>query len=295
MLSAIVAGITYSLDSGTYCRYIDDDGLGMSPLHRISERGPMQHGDTDLDFRLDPRIIRLVLEIEGTSAHDLYDQRKALIGIFKPRKSPVILEWVLPNITTRRILANYISDMSLPNADRESFSQKVVVTLEANDPAFYDPTGLSIYFQLGGGGGDVCEVPTPIPMLVGASTLNASGDITYNGDWLEYPQVHIIGPITDPVVTITHGTTSEKLDFTGITIAAGAYYTIDCRYGYKTIVNSSGVNKIADLTNDSRLDDFHIEADPDAPGGLNTITVTGSAVTGATYVGMNYYERYLGL
>ena len=32
---------------------------GMAPLHRITQRGPFQNGDTDVDFRLDPRIINL--------------------------------------------------------------------------------------------------------------------------------------------------------------------------------------------------------------------------------------------
>jgi hypothetical protein len=294
MLSVIIAGVSYSLDDGTLCHYIDDDGLGMAPVHRIAERGPEQHGDTDIDFRLDPRIFKLVFEIDGTSASDLYNKRHSLIGLFKPRRSAPQLLWSLPNGNNRQINAHYISDMNLPNADRQSYSMPVVITLKANDPTFYDPDIKSIYFNLGGGG-DVGEIPMIVPMLVGVSTLDASSIITYSGDWRSYPVIRIVGPITDPVIEVTHGTTSETLDFTGTTIASSDYYDIDCRYGYKTVADAAGTNKVADLTSDSNLDTFHIEADPDAPGGINTFHVTGTAITAATTVGVNYFERSLGI
>lgn len=51
-------------DLDTYLR-IEEDGLGLPEVRRITERGPFQHGDTDLDFRLEPRIINVVCGVFG--------------------------------------------------------------------------------------------------------------------------------------------------------------------------------------------------------------------------------------
>ena len=105
--------------------------------------------------------------------------------------------------------------------------------------------------------------------------------------------VRITGPITDAV--ITNNATSEKLDFTGTTIAAGDYYEIDCRYGYKTVVDSTGANQIADLTSDSDLVSFHIAPDPEVGGGINSITITGTSITAATTAFVSGKTRLIGV
>jgi hypothetical protein len=120
--------------------------------------------------------------------------------------------------------------------------------------------------------------------IVGAQT------IAYAGTFPEYPIITVEGPITDPV--ITNETTGEVLDFTGITIAAGTVYTIDLRYGYKTVVNQAGTNKIADLTAASDLATWHLEIAPIASGGNNIITASGTATTGDTVITLTYYKRY---
>jgi hypothetical protein len=81
-----------------------------------------------------------------------------------------------------------------------------------------------------------------------------------------------VGPITSPV--ITNAITGDKLDFTGTTIVGGASYTIDCRYGQKTVVDSAGANQISKLTSDSDLSTFCLLPDPDAPGGANTLSAS---------------------
>ncbi len=90
-------------------------------------------------------------------------------------------------------------------------------------------------------------------------------------------------------------TTGEKLDFTGTTVAAGHYYDIDCRYGRKSVKDEAGTNEIADLTSDSDLATFHLAAEPEAGGGVNSLRLTGSAVTTATKVELTYDTRYLGI
>jgi len=126
-----------------------------------------------------------------------------------------------------------------------------------------------------------------------AGGYGASKTITYAGSFAEYPVVTILGPITNPV--LTNVSTGETLDFTGITIAALDSYIIDCRFGYKTVKDAAGTNKIADLTTASDLATFHLAADPEVSGGANAFTLTGSGTTGATTVTVAYYNRYVGL
>lgn len=291
-LVAIVGSTEYSLSDAAPRFRLEEDGLGMAPVHRITERGPLQHGDSDIGFRLDPRFIPLVFGVSPSSDASLFDNRAELLRIFKPRNVPVKLRYTLSNGAVRQIDTHFFRDMAFPSRDRKGFYQRVAVTMRASDPLFYDPTLQAVIYGVGAGGSSFA-VPMAVPLSVGASTLSASQTITYAGDFLEYPIVIITGPITNPVIANT--TTGETLDLTGITISGGDSYTIDCRYGYKTVKNAAGTNKIADLTDDSDLATFHLEADPDAPGGGNTITVTGSSATTATEVYLQYYNRYIGL
>lgn len=290
MLDVIVNGVAYPLDDGTYCYLTGDDGWGMAQLKRLTRSGPLQHGHTDLGFRLSPRSASLALWIEGTTLQDLYDKREQLLGIFAPADDPVSLRWTLDS--ARQIDCHFASDMTMPSSSRNGFNQELVITFFCPDPTFYNPAGVARSFGMGGGG-DTLTVPMSVPMTVGASTLYSIVNINYPGSWLSYPHlIRITGPITNPVITNT--TTNEKLDFTGTTIAGGTYYDIDLRYGYKTVENNSGTNKIADLTADSDLATWHIAAAPEVPNGDNSITVTGTSATQATNVEISYYIRYLG-
>ena len=181
----------------------------------------------------------------------------------------------------------------MSSGSRRGFFQDVAVGIRCADPTFYDPSIMSQDFGLGGGANSF-DVPMPVPHDVGDSSLDETVAITYTGNWQSYPEIRITGPITDPIVT--NQSTSDVLDFTGISISAGKYYDIDCRYGNKTVIDDAGVNKIADLTTASDLATFHIAPDSLAvPGGTNSIRVQGSGVTTATSVNLKYYVRYLGI
>jgi hypothetical protein len=174
----------------------------------------------------------------------------------------------------------------------EGFSFKAGPMFRCPDPTFYHPTATAVTFSLGGGGTSF-TVPSQVPWQVGASNISASHTISYTGTWRTYPQMRITGPITDCVVT--NASTGETLDFTGTTIAAADYYDIDLRYGRKTVVDASGTNKVADLTESSDLATWHIGDDQEIPGGTNSISVSGTSVTGATKVEVLYYVRYTGI
>ena len=292
-LSIICGGIEYSLDDGTLCVLSGHDGWGMMPQHRLSQRGAQQHGESDLGWRGDPRYGTLVLKLPETDLDAMYTARRApLLRLFAPQNSPT-LKWDLGSYV-RYIDCHYVGDMSLPWEQEKWAAQTVTVRLKAPDPTFYALPAKSVVFALSGATNSL-QVPLSVPMFVGQSTLDQTVSITYAGDVDSSPhRIRIMGPVTDPV--ITQKTTDEVLDFTGVTIAAGEYYDIDCRYGHKSVVDDSDANKIADLTDDSDLATFHLAAAVEGTASrVNDIQVTGSAVTSATEVYLNYYERSSGI
>lgn len=293
MISVTIAGVNYSLDNGTYCYFIGSDGLGNPPSHRYSYRGANQHGVTDYDFRLDPRIFSLVLEIEGNSLNDLYDKRTQLLNILgpTPANTPLIFKFVTG--TTKYLEAYVWDEGQMGYQDKEGFVQRVVFVFEAPNPLFYDDNPGAKSVNLGGGGGTFA-VPTPVPTAVGASTADVNIPITYVGSWLSQPLlIRITGPITNPVITNT--ATDEKLDFTGITISDGHYYDINPSYGEQTVIDDLGNNKIDDLTLDSDLSTFHLGANPECPNGSNSITVTGTAINANSKFEIFWNNFYRGI
>jgi hypothetical protein len=291
-LEAIVGGTTYNLINGTYAYWIGEDGTGNAPSRRITEQGPLQHGDTDVDVRLDPRVFMESFILTPASLSDHYTMRSALLAVFRPSATKMNLRWTLDNGAVRQIDCAVIGGPTFSSAEREGFAQKMVVQFRANDPTFYDPTQNATTFGVGGGAG-AFSFPLSFPVSFGGSTVNQTSTISYAGTWRDYPTIVIVGPITNPI--ITNVTTGDILDFTGITIIAGDSYTIDCRYGFKTIVNAAGTNKIADLTDASDLATFSLEAAPDATGGLNDLRVTGTSANAVTQVYIRYYNRYVGI
>lgn len=290
---AIVDGVTYDLNYGDPAHYEADDGLGMPDLRRLEERGPMQHGSSDRGYRLEPRYASYIFGVSGWTKAELWDKRQALLRIFRPSR-PIIMKHVLDNGDVRYLDCLFSGGMKMPSADRRGLIfQKLAVTLKADDPTYYDPEGESLTFALGGGG-DAWEFPWEIPWGVGASTIDATTDLEYEGDVATYPTIiRITGPVDDPI--LTNLSTGEKLDFTGASITGGNYYDIDLRYGFKTIVDSTGADVLSDLTSDSDLATFHLAADDEVPDGINTLRFQGDVVTESTKVEISYLNRYSGI
>jgi hypothetical protein len=272
-------------------RLLDWEGLGAAELHRLSERGPQQHGDTDLGYLLDPRFVTLIVGLIGATPSQKWDLQAQLLARLHPSHL-VMLKFELDNGATRQLDCRYSAGLTAMSPEDNSRFQRVGAILRAGDPTFYDPSGEAVTFQLGGGGG-AWEFPWEIPWTVGASTIDQATAISYTGSAPSFPVIRITGPIDDCV--ITNETLGLKLDFTGVNIAGGDHYDIDLRYGSKTVVDAAGANKIADLTDDSDLATWRFAEDPDAPGGENSIRVAGTSITASTKIEIAYFTRFIGI
>lgn len=291
MLSWIVSGIEYQLNDFQYAKMLEHEGFGLPAIRRLEERGPLQQGVTDRGFRYEPRTIILTLAVSGDSLDDYYAKRHVLTDAFKARNRSGRLRFSYGAVV-REIRGNAIGDSLQFSGGRDYKTQRAVVAIRCPDPTWYDPTGVSIDFNLGIGG-ETLEVPMDVPMPVGVSTLDDSQAVVYPGTAETFPTIRITGPIED--CAITHEQTGLKLDFDGVTIPGGEWIEVDTRYGRKTVIDQDGNNRIADLTPDSDLALFSILPDPDMIGGSQSFRVTGLAVDVSTNISLSYLVRYIGV
>jgi hypothetical protein len=292
-VSVISRDTEYNLSDSVDYLLTGIDGIGAAPVARIAERGPMQHGESDLGYRLQSRRIALALLARGGDDAAWFARRSALMSIFRSSDSPVRLRVSRDDGVVRQIDCYLTGTMEMaPEVGLSPRWQRVGIELLAPDPTWYDPVGVTEIFALGAGG-QAMDVPLAIPWSVGASTINATRQVSYAGSWDAWPTVIITGPITNCV--ITNETMGDKLDFSGTTIGAGVSYTIDCRYGYKTVTRSDGANRVQDLTADSNLATFRVGAHPDVLDGINSFRVQGTGCNAATQVVLQFYTRYVGV
>lgn len=266
---------------------VEFDGFGMPIVRRLTQRGPLQNGDTDVGYRLDPRVIRvLVLAYAGNDAA-IIAARAALIGLLKPGSDVISLRWTYDGVS-KQIDTHYAGGMTLPSIDWKLQHHRMGFELRAADPTWYNPEGTAITFaQTGGGTG--MPMPFVFPMTLGASNLNVTQAIDLIGAnaWDTYPTIIISGPVTNLV--ITNLVTGDKLDFAGLTIGTGTTYTIDLRYGYKTVVDQLGANQISKLSADSDLATWVLLS------GANSVRVTGTSITSDTSITFEFNERFIGV
>lgn len=283
----IVDNTTYALSGRTPYAFISLTGLGLPPVRRIKERGPQQHGSTDVGFLLDERMLNLALLITGSTLELVDTYRDDLARMLKPRTTAGKLRVTRDDGELRQIDCHVAGVVDFPNTlqERIGASQMVVVQFEAADPIWYDPTLINVIFDVSDNVSGV-EIPLMIPFLYSAATeLDAVESLSYDGDWETFPTIYITGPANDLV--ITNGTTGKKLDFTGHNIGSGDIYEIDLRYGYKTVTDDTGTRQNAALTDDSNLVDWSL-----VPG-VNDIHVEiASGLTAATLIRIELYKRF---
>lgn len=274
------------------------NGIGTATIRRLTGRAPNQDGDTDLGFRLDPRVVNLVLFANAASlaAADAY--RSQLYDYLKPFAGAINLRCVRDDGAIRQIDCYPLGTVDAPISDQDRIwaAQKIAVQLRAAEPIWYDPQ-IKYWAAVGGAatGTSGFTIPMDVPWV---QTANTSIDVTvslpYAGSWASYPIITFLGPLTS--VSLENATTGQVLDLPNLSLSAGEYVTIDLRYGHKTVVNQLGDNLIGQLSDWSDLADWHLAPAPDASGGINVLNLVVNAdATDATGVQMSYYDRYIGL
>jgi hypothetical protein len=270
--------------------YISDENLGMPPVRRLSQRGVFQHGDTDVDFRLDPRELVMAFGVKASCYDEFWAKRKRLMEIFRPSLSALTLESCDYSGNIRWIYVKYLKGLELNSADGDEmagneFYQRVAVVLKANDPIWFEPVLRSLTYASVAFADLV--FPISFPIEFGTRTMTAASNLVYSGTWLSYPQIVLTGPIGYPI--IYNNTTGESIEMT-YKVSAGQVVTIDLSY------DNIGQNLNGVISPTSDFATFHLEPAPVAVGGVNAIEIVATELTpGVSKVVLNYYERYLGI
>jgi hypothetical protein len=285
--------ITFDDTSGIYCE--EYDGIAMPEPQRVVQQGPFQHGVTLMGARLGQRVITLKLAnlVDPTGT---WTKRAAMMAMLNDLKHALYLGVALDDGSTYRMDVYYSGSFTGARAGAHDGFDRNVLQFVADDPVWYEPSVEVINMAISAGGTGM-PIPLLIPLTVGGTSVDQTDTFAYAGTWITYPIIRITGPIQSATLTAVADAsgTTEKLAFTGITIGAADYYEIDCRYGYKTVKDSTGANKIGDLSSDSDLATFAIRPHPDLQEGINTFHLTGSGATGATNCSISYYTRYIGI
>ena len=299
------AGETFEIISGSdsldlsdavNLRVIEFEGLGMAPVQRFELAGPAQNGSSDAGFRLLPRTMRIAVRATADNITDFHTRRERLMEMCRPSTSPIQLRWTQANGNKRQIDCYYTGGLDLASTQSNKLGGWVVgrnwdfrdvIVLRAPDPTFYDPDGFSEDFSLSYSP-NAFLVPTVVPSFVGTTSLNITTtfDNTARNAWDTYPTIVILGPVTG--LKITNNTTGDLLDFGSNTIGSSTTYTIDTRYGYKSVTDQLGASQVSKLSTTSDLATWRL-----VPG-VNSITVVGTALDGNTRIYIQGNRRFIG-
>jgi len=61
-------------------------GQGMAPLEYQTQRGPQQHGDTIIGYRLSPRVMQMVHRRNACDRQGNWDHRDELLDVLRPNR-----------------------------------------------------------------------------------------------------------------------------------------------------------------------------------------------------------------
>lgn len=281
---------------------VSETGFGMPPVSYITRRSPTQHGETVVDYRLNPRVIQLIHRKNDCSRLNYWQSRASLLDMIRPTRS---LDSSFTNGTLRKILPDgTMRDIGVTIEQGPEFAARnpdvwdewsFTETLRfiAHDPLFYDPDEKSADLSLSTTSGLV--FPFSLPLLIDDDRINSTLTCTTAGTEDVYPTIHLVGPISGVEIT------NESLDNLKIVlnynVSIDETVTIYLEPGNKRIVS----DWVGDITGtayyNSNLSTFRLGAHPRVTNGANSVRFFGAGVitVGATAISMSWYDRYIGI
>jgi len=264
---------------------LEEEGVGMSPLEYITERGPFQHGESYRDMFLRPRTIQYHIRSIHDSRISTWSARSLLLEYLRPNRVPGVpgtLTYIRQDGSKRAIdvFVQEGPDFVKQNDRWDMHAIDTIVRFLALDPTYYDPQQKSIVATGSG------SLTFPASFAITFTTFGFSATITNNGTWLSYPYIVIKGPMSN--TKIENLSTDESIEI-NYSILSGRYVYIDLSYGNKTVTLDDNTNLLYAVSSDSDLATFHLQP------GTNIIEISGSGQDSNTQVIIYWYERYIGI
>ena len=294
----LVAGTaSYQLHELIGSRYVTKlAGAGMPPVRHVTQRGPRQHGATHLDTILEPRTFDVGIYHMATTRAGYWTARRGFIAMLKLFDTLMLRLMLGDSGESFDISVVYQDGVALDSdADAGTREYLAVCRLVAYDPVWQASaaTSLVIGTPATWSAGILPWVFGGAGITFGSLSIAENIALTYAGTWPAYPQIDIRGPITNPKVV--NNTTGETLSLT-TTINDGDVVRIDLDPLQKTVWNiTDDTNEIDTLSSASDLATWHLAPDPEAPGGINALSFSGTGGGANTAITLRWHDRYIGL
>ena len=294
-------GEEYSFDADS--RFlISEEGLGMPPIEYLTQKGPYQHGETLISFKLQPRTIQLLLRQDSCGRTKYWEKRAELLDYLRPN----FFVTNFGNGTLRKKFEDgSMKDIDVVIQQGPIFKARDTTRWDewgftetlrfiAHDPLFRNPIEKIINM-------DSLEdqyldedivFPITFPFILGGIYAYQSYQIVYEGNWETFPSIDIYGPMNGVIITNT--VTGKFIEFDH-NLLAGEIVTISLEPGNKTVESNSGVNLIGSITPESDLESFSVAPHPTASNGVNVFEVSSTGIDGNSKVIIKYYEKFIGI
>ena len=277
---------------------LTEEGFGMPPIEYITQRGPYQHGETVIDYRLGTRVIQLLHRRDTCSRDDYWTARNDILNYLRPNRQA--LGTVLPGHLLKRFPDGRKRQIDVlveqgpvfqarDTKQWDEWAYTETIRFIAFNPIWYDPAQVCYTWKLTTNNNLI--LPFTLPFTLGA-WIDANVTIDYDGTWETFPLIQVTGPVNGLIIT---NTSTGDFIHLGYNIPGGRTVTITLDYGHKTVTDNIGNNLIGVVTPDSDLATFSILPDPQVTNGQNIINVYGSGVNLQTVITVAYYRRFLGI
>jgi len=268
-------------------------GIGLPPCTLREVQAPFQHGSTYKGFKLNNRLLQLVVHARGCSRKEFWELRRELINKLNPLAGPLTFRLSLDTgevFDLRNVVYEGTFNAPMDTTGRPTV-QNIGFRLLAHDPIWLG--SLRHFETLTPTPGEELIFPIKFPIMFDADYyLNEDVEIFLNGDWNVFPDVTLIGELINP--TMENRTTGEKIKLF-YTIARDEVVTISLEPGNKSCTNNFGDNLIPYLSLDSSFGTFHMSPHPISENGKNEISFYGEAHIPGGYFHFSWRDRYSGV
>lgn len=276
----------------TYVVY-SASGIGIAPAQHVATRNAYQDGETFEDGVYDGRTLQLGIDVFGDAVEDLPALKDALYQMLAPLWAGCYVHVAREDGSEREVMARLIDELSMAHqAGDGALRQRVVLTMRAAQPHWYDPVATLWVYDVGGATGSF-GFPVGFPAGFGVSAIDVVETRVYPGHLDVEPEIRVTGPCDNLV--IENQTLDTTIDLSAYSIAVGEVVTASLAGDRKTITSSVAGNILAYLSDDSDLGEWCIAAHPRAADGRNRIRVQLENATNATQVVIQFNPLYAGV
>lgn len=299
----------FDTNTGYTFHLIEFSDVGLPPITRITQRGAFQHGETNIDYRINPRSFVIRGFVEANSTYEHMKVRDMLGKLFKVSNTASQLKVestqtlteppYTEEIITRAIDCYVEGGINVSSDTSAGYSVFFDVQLRATNPFWYNPAESKVTLS-NVTTGDPTDVPLLVPRTYGTIGINSTVSVPYAGTFRSFPIIYVYGGdggitnleiINNSALAPKFGAIQKNLSIRLYSVPAYSTFTIDLRQGYKTVKNQNGEDMLAYVDPSSNLTSFALFPTLEYGSNENILDVSGTSSTNA-YVTMTYYTQY---